>query len=338
MRELSVILSDFSRLRAVSVPGDWFELAAMRPATAPVFHYTSSTGLIGMARDRCVWASEASSLNDVAEVRQGWTLIRSVLRKMSPSEVRDDLLEPAKWMRSEQNEVFVLSGSTQRDDANQWRNYGDAGRGYVVEFDPTVHLAVLSDQPEPDVSEPERPGRLRVDFAGAVWVTPWRHVIYEREIVKEAVEQIVERAEALRGWVDDAPDEESHYFRRDDLRNEAWSAASALAHLVKAPGFAGENEVRVVATAILPAAHLQHRPSPRGVVSYFRLTRSNSDQQDLIRRNIRGSDWPTPPSLPLRSVRLGPVLSMENGATVERMLQIHGFGEVDVQRSRVPLR
>jgi hypothetical protein len=114
------------------------------PVTGSVFHYTSAQGLIGMVEGKTMRASEASSLNDLAEARQGWEAIRRVLPSMPDDETRKLLLAHAERPLNERHEVFVLCASTAGDDTNQWRLYADGGRGYVMELDGEARLAALS--------------------------------------------------------------------------------------------------------------------------------------------------------------------------------------------------
>jgi hypothetical protein len=94
----------------------------------PVFHYTSSVRLFGSIETGSLWASQASSLNDVAEVRQGWQLIQEILDAQPDSEIVDMLKGFADNPRKAQHEVYLLCASTNGDDANQWRLYADDGR------------------------------------------------------------------------------------------------------------------------------------------------------------------------------------------------------------------
>src|SRR5664279_4177638 len=125
-------------------PDTAFWPAAVRQASGSVFHYTSAQGLLGIVPSGTVWASEASSLNDLAEVRQGWEAISRLLVSREDSEARQLLISLATHPLDAPHEVFVLSASTAGDDANQWRLYADGGRGYALELDGTVQLAAFT--------------------------------------------------------------------------------------------------------------------------------------------------------------------------------------------------
>src|SRR3954454_3229480 len=102
--------------------------SVIRKASEPVFHYTSATGLLGIVKSKCVWASAAASLNDKAEIRQGWSEIKAWLEAQKRTYEIETLLDYAEAPFQDTHEVFVLSGSTAGDDANQWRLYADGGK------------------------------------------------------------------------------------------------------------------------------------------------------------------------------------------------------------------
>ena len=92
---------------------------AIRKVTTSVFHYTSSEGLIGILESKRLWASEASSLNDLAEIRQGWDSINDWLKTQPKSDVVDLLSAHAADPMKGKHEVFVLCGSSADDEATQ---------------------------------------------------------------------------------------------------------------------------------------------------------------------------------------------------------------------------
>jgi hypothetical protein len=305
------------------------------PVSGPVFHYTSAAGLIGMVSSGTFWASEASSLNDLAEVRQGWEAIRRVLASMPDDETRDLLLAHAEHPMGGRHEVFVLSASTAPDDANQWRLYADAGRGYVMELDGEVPLAALSTVPAPERPEVE-PGRLRIDFSNAALVTPWLHVIYDDAGVGDALNQLRVVVEAGLKYSRTMPTQEDYDVERSQVRDESYGALASLANLIKTPGFSGEHEVRVVANFVFNSDQVTYRVGAYGIVGYATLTQAPEGHKSGLLRPEDGVALQT--ALPLKSVRTGPLLSDEHANTLRGFLDQHDFDEVVVTHSAVPLR
>ncbi len=62
-------------------------LPTIMPATGSIYHYTSPSGLLGLVENHELWATEATGMNDLGEVRQGWDFIRSWVRGQPRDEV-----------------------------------------------------------------------------------------------------------------------------------------------------------------------------------------------------------------------------------------------------------
>lgn len=305
--------------------------SAVRPATGPVHHYTSAAGLVAVVASGKIWASEASSLNDRAEVRQGWESIQAQLQSYQDSRAATWLMDYANTPTKKANNVFILCASTRADDANQWRLYADAGRGYSIEFDSSIQLAAFSEKPlTPDDEKRARSSKFVVTRVATV--TPWMHVLYTPDEIARAVDELVTLVDARLRNVDEAPDDEAQQFFSEQLQDDAYQALESIAHLIKSEGFSGENEVRVVATFLWGRDHVGYRASPNGVAGYAVLTAAPKGRGHVV------CGPPYKPSLPIHSVRLGPLLAPENGATVRALLRQHELEDADVGESAVPLR
>lgn len=312
--------------------------ASLRQATQPIYHYTSSEGLIGIVESNRLRASEASGLNDLAEVRAGWRRVRQWLAAEPKSEAVDFLRSLAEEPLQEEHEVFVLSASTAGDDANQWRLYANRGYGYAIELEPSVDLAPVSDSP----ARPRSPGRVGFrHFDDLATVTQWLHVIYDDDEAVKALMELVSTVEAdIHSIESGATDSDERDEAYEVLRDNAYEALATIAHLIKAPGFSGENEVRMVATFLWVASHIKYRPGANGIVGYVTLTGAPKGHAPF--RVLRPSAAGVPPevSLPVKSIRLGPLLHDEHVSTVRAFLRNSGFKEAskNVYHSDVPLR
>lgn len=305
--------------------------------TGEVFHYTSSAGLLGSLRHKSVWASAASSLNDLGEIRQGWGMIRKVLSDHPASQAAEMLASFAKDPLKHQHEVFVLSASIEGDDAAQWRLYADHGRGYALGLDASVALAAVSEVPDPvQESDKGRIGSLLKDVAS---VSPWHRVLYRELDVERAVHELVLAADAeikqietMSGMTDEdlTPAYES-------VQEWGYDALATIAHLIKSPGFSGEHEVRVVVTFMMGEEHIRYRAAAHGVVGYAVLAESPRGPRRTVLRPAAGNTALVT-SLPVKSVRLGPLLRAEQVSTVTGLLRSLDLRSVNVLTSDVPLR
>lgn len=318
----------------MTVPQNDLIPGAIREVTTSVFHYTSSQGLIGILESKRLWASEASSLNDLAEIRQGWDSIREWLMIQPKSEAVDMLSRFAADPMKGKHEVFVLSGSTAADDANQWRLYADGATGYVIELDGSIQLAAVTDVPAAP-APPKRPAFGGV--ADIATVTPWLHVLYKQAEIEAALKELVTAVETRSLSIDTSvANEEGRDWYFDGLQDESYEALATVAHLIKAPGFAGENEVRVVATFFWGEDHIHYRPGPHGIVGYATLTQVPRDHSSSVLRPSRNK--PAASSLPVKSVCLGPLLGPEHENSVRAFLRKNDLRKADVTLSAVPLR
>lgn len=317
---------------------------SLREATQPVYHYTSSSGLLGLVESGCLWASEATSLNDLAEVRHGWDVVKAWLARQPVSEAVELLTQMAADPLDQKHEVFVLSGSTAPDDANQWRLYAQNGNGYAVELDPSVELAAISDAPEAKQTVKTDSGDRTINlgwFLGeSATVSPWYHVLYSESQAATALEELLTATARELPRLGTATDEVEYAELRDVLYGQALEALGAIAHLLKGPGFSGEREVRVVATFLLADQHIRYRSGQHGIVSYGLLTRAPKGHPTTRvmhwPRTSRGARPGKP--LPIQSVRLGPLLNEEHVSTVKRVLVSNKLASAEVTRSMVKLR
>jgi hypothetical protein len=239
-------------------------------------------------------------------------------------------------MRGE-HEVFVLSASTRGDDANQWRLYADDGHGYAIELDASVPLAAVSDVP-PSEAPSTKPSILALAKNVAA-VTPWHNVIYLDADVRTALQElaVAVESESQAIAVSSGMTEEEVDSAYDGLQTGAYEVLSTIAHLIKGPGFSGENEVRVVATFVWGEEHIHYRPAAHGIVGYTKLAEAPGGPRQSVLRPV-GARVPLVTSLPVRSVRLGPLLRPEHEHTLRAFLRATGLQHVEVQTSTVPLR
>lgn len=236
-----------------------------------------------------------------------------------------------------QHEIFVLSASTHGDDASQWRLYADGGHGYAVELDASVPLAAVSDVP--DAAAPSAQPSISTLASNVAAVSPWQQVLYQESEVETALHELVAAVEGESQTIEatSGMPEEEIQFAYEALQGDAYEALSTIAHLIKSPGFSGENEVRVVATFMWGEEHIHYRAAAHGLVGYAKLTASpGGPRQSVLRPTATGAPLAT--SLPVNSVRLGPLLRPEQENTLRAFLRAQRLGDVAIKTSTVPLR
>ncbi len=108
-----------------------------------MYHYTDASGLEGILRSGTLWLTDVFRLNDPGEIRYGLDAACAHLaaqgRLQDASDIEKDFATTVCEKLQENVEssanYFVTSCSFERDHADQWRKYGDNGRGYALAFD-----------------------------------------------------------------------------------------------------------------------------------------------------------------------------------------------------------
>lgn len=309
--------------------------------TDPAYHYTSPGGLLGVLENQELWATEATGMNDVAEIRQGWDFIRDWLagyRGDDPA-LRDVngafgiVRQEDSW--SQISTTFMCCASTERDDANQWRLYANSGSGYVIELDTTEKLAVRGVRKRTHATvtpsgEPTWSALLR----DTVEVSPWLKVLYKDCDKRQALDGFLANSRAFRdGVLKELPDS-TRSEAEAEFQVSLVAGLEMIAQLMKSRGFAGENEVRTVVSFVNADDHISYRATDYGVVRHARLiSRPVQDREESVAFLDKEH-----PKLPVRSVGLGPLLSAQNNKVAIERLLLRGGNPPEVWHSQIPLR
>jgi hypothetical protein len=114
-----------------------------RRPPAVLFHYTSPTGLVGIARSKTIWATDIRFLNDKKEIQHSLDITHSIIEGFY--KVNDDP-HKLKWLAYDFVEylrinlrkmwnprVYVSSFTEEGDLLSQWRGYCPKG-GFSLGF------------------------------------------------------------------------------------------------------------------------------------------------------------------------------------------------------------
>jgi hypothetical protein len=112
---------------------------------APLYHYTDSNGLEGIVKNQQIWFTHYQHLNDPTEVAYGMEvasrLINAIGGKYTTlTKVFCDMAIEffAHPKIKETFGVFIGCFSRKPDDLDQWRDYGDDGRGFALGLSPAL--------------------------------------------------------------------------------------------------------------------------------------------------------------------------------------------------------
>jgi hypothetical protein len=113
----------------------------------PLYHYTSQKGLLGIIKEKKIWATHYRYLNDTQEFLQAKGLVRAEIEKRykSASSESRSVLEALRsavdgWGKDNENwrvenrNGYVASFSEDKDSLSQWRAYGGQTSGFALGF------------------------------------------------------------------------------------------------------------------------------------------------------------------------------------------------------------
>ncbi|ROR55173.1 hypothetical protein EDD41_2431 [Luteococcus japonicus] len=283
----------------------------------PLYHYTDTSGFMGIIESGSLWATRASFLNDTRGFSAGREAITQWLIDELPNEaVRkfSKLILDLLFVPRIGDSLFISSLSVQGDRLSQWRAYAPTC-GYCLEFDlrasPLEHMPVpvtyVHDGWRPSEEDGLLPSALRESFhtiASEYFdsVKPYAHI--EDEDRESAREEIAKHLQ--------------EFIRTDEFVRMVASAATC-----KDNSFTEEEEWRII---LFPAKgrdeRIRYRKSPLGLTPYIPI--------DISHETGR---------LPLRSVTIGPGPEIDlRCRTAKEFLYSHGYTSTPVRPSASPLR
>jgi hypothetical protein len=310
-----------------------------------LLHYTTLNGLRGILSSGCLWATDASCLNDSSEITHFFDVrLRSLVieeannRANELARIPQNLaiivkdggfekvvsMETDAWQSSLRNATlamnrpFVLSFSGPSDARvqhsgllSQWRGYGGDG-GYALVLDTQQLEAMLA-------AEAQAHHYMHVQMGDIYYhgidtsIQPATPDIAEYEaIVRQGVSRMMRGSTA----------EETERF---------YEAVTGLSCLYKHWGFWEEREVRVVvlpaSSEVANAAGL-HAPPQKEIKSFLRDDR-HVPYVELFSTACSGR-------LPIRRVIVGPHRNRDLNATCVKELLISNGYDVEVVQSEIP--
>jgi len=305
-------------------------------------HYTTQVGAKGIVESSTLWSTHARYLNDEKELRYvaeplgiAWERVRAgkkhlrVNTRRALNELGMALVTGVgRQTPSRADNVYVTCFCEDPDLLSQWRGYGGSGGpAYALTFNPDdFHFLHPLPAGQSRPTEPQY---------GAPTVLV--RVIYDREeqvqLIVDVLEQYVDAC--LEYIVSDQPEvrQLAHEYA-GGLRNALLVTLSAP---YKHPGFAEENEWRLVTRLHVPAetAPTEFRPTRSGLAPYFALGRWGAPEV----ADTQNSPIYPRRRLPLISITQGPTANPDRGA--ESMLMLanrYGYRDVEVGTSEVPYR
>jgi hypothetical protein len=245
---------------------------SMKPKI-PLYHYTRETGLLGIIKDRQIWATHTQYLNDRREFLHAVDLvggeIQRLLDNQSTRHAEAPRNEALKRMLSalspspEHVNVCVCSLSEDSDSLSQWRAYGGSS-GFAIGFSPEVLGAAV-----------EKQGF----FLAKCIYDPTDQL----DVVQALVGEVLDEHLSNR-WVSEDPEMD------ELLRKNGGNLLPYLyryAPMLKDRSFEEEREWRIISRPI-PAHSLDCREGRSLIIPYFRLPLWEDGQKTQIHEIVVG--------------------------------------------------
>lgn len=293
-------------------------------AAGYLYHYTSMTGLVGIASSNKLWATASNFLNDHREITYGLGLIKSVIyenrNKTLKCEVFNTLLDKleAYVVQMENNEAdvydFILCFSENRDTLSQWKGFSDQGNGVAIGFDfrdICFYRCSLA--------------RMQLRL---------RKVIYEIEEQERIVNYEIEH---FYGLLKAELRSENYKSVVDETADVLMGCLYNYALIFKDPAFSEEKEWRI--TSSDTSTYKLHDPSAPELK--FRVDFSGNLVPYLELDFIPEDDFPSREydQLPVKEIIIGPKLDFNlNKLSINRLNKMANWREVEIFGSSIPLR
>lgn len=278
-----------------------------REAKTTLYHYTNQAGLLGIIKNKEIWATHTQYLNDAREFRHAVEVVKDVIRTRLTDAVgksRHVLQDMALGVQGiEAINVCVCSFSEERDSLSQWRAYGGPTSGYAIGINPS-HLAEMV--------------RLEEFYLTRCLYKPTEQTSLIGTLVAKI---LVENMDRLTG-----ENQEEWIAASKLLLPRGGSLAAylnSIAPVLKHESFAEEREWRIISQP-LPCGleRFGFRPGVSMLIPYYRVPIAYKDQ-----------------SLKLDEVIIGPTPNVEQSrSSVRSFLVSQGLEKVPVEVSAVPYR
>ncbi len=243
-----------------------------REPDKPLYHYTTQKGLLGIIKDRQIWATHTQYLNDRREFLHAVYLVREeierLLAEVPHHSAREDALsrmEATLSLPIHGVNVCVCSFSEERDSLSQWRAYGGSS-GFAVGFSSKVLRAATEKQ--------------RWFIAPCIYDLATQH-----NLVRALVEEVLE--EILSG--PPLEDEEEDSVLRT-VGGNLLPYLNRYAPILKDESFKEEREWRIISRPML-CERLVYREGKSLIVPYYKLPLCEDNQKLELHEVVIG---PTP--------------------------------------------
>ena len=321
----NIVWNHRSRDRTLNLKNAILNDVLSRKPEKPLYHYTTQAGLLGIIRDRQIWATHTQYLNDRREFLHAVDLMRAeILRLLNEQNTRPgessakrkealNRMHDAISLSPEHINVCVCSFSEDSDSLSQWRAYGGSS-GFAIGFSPEVLVAAVEKQ--------------HCFLAQCIY-----DPATQSDIVRALVEEVLDEHLLKSPVTEDREADEVFWETGGNLLTYLYRYAPML----KDRSFKEEGEWRIISRPIF-AQHLDFREGRSLIIPYYRLRLWEDGQKTEIHEIVVG-----PTRDGERSIKSVNRLIKGRNVIKERNLKgldliKEGWGHTPVRASQVPYR
>lgn len=281
----------------------------MKNNSQPIFyHYTSQQGLIGILKNREIWATHIQYLNDSSEFQYAVKLAKDMLKNRNDAIGRDlSKLVEELFLDPKIPDIFVTSFSALQDDLGQWRAYCPKLGGFNIGFDKKTILSICK--------------------KNKFTLAPCEYSRKKQEDMINNFISLTNKNSGTKEYIDS--DETSHDLDEifELIEKQELTFALYLLHkaaFMKHPKFKNEKEYRLaILLKSISQKEVFYREGHSMIMPYLKIKLTDTDKIPLpIKRIIVG---PTPNRNLVKKA-------------IEKMILAYGISSCEVLMSKVPYR
>ena len=281
-----------------------------RPLPETLYHYTTQDGLLGIVKNRQLWATQIQYLNDSQELALALRLARDQLTERgeicNDAEEQCELEEMLTDLAGIENvNICIFSFSEERDLLSQWRGYCGGGAGYSIGFEASTLI---------------RPEWMNFRVMPCVYDNQEQNAIV-REIIEYKLD-LIRHEEDSSAW-------NSVKDRYHPWLHPADSLGIALllfAPTIKHKEFSEEREWRLISRP-LPYSKLDFRPGASMLIPYYKY------------RLDATKSLPQSSPAKIKEIVVGPCPHMQLALrAADSFLKAQGDEDFEINPSAIPYR
>ena len=224
------------------------DVLSCKPPDA-LYHYTTQSGLLGIIKNREIWATHTQYLNDQHEYLHALGIVREEIEAVMVATndskhkaLLTDMVDDVDGIES--MNVCVCSFSEDKDSLPQWRAYSDATSGFAIGFTGELLSSVAK--------------------SNSFYLAPCIYDLSkQRELIRALVEEVLEQNIAGVPW-----DDEHHIPKGGNL----CAYLHRYAPILKDPSFKEELEWRVISRPLMCTfERFEYRSGSSMLIPYYRF-------------------------------------------------------------------